>query len=293
MRKLLFIVLALSILGLAAHAGDEPQKDPDAEKAQKEAEAKKKKEEALARQAKAAIAIFRKQVKHKKKTMRMKAILELGMLKHDLVIDELGKKVMVHKDTDARDLAAQMLGEMKQNPKRAGEYLKKHLMKNEKFPGVQISIIRSIGKLGYMDALEELKDACKHLNETKYEWVTVEVVRTFGVLKDNRTLPFLLWLSEYGGKWLRWATGEVTVDTGTAGDADQRAAEAEWRKRYGHIGPSGPQAPVIRRYMEELANTVEKLTGQRFKNATKFRAWLVAHAKEYGLDPKKLSKNAK
>jgi hypothetical protein len=300
MTRFIVILLALCLVALAAYAGDEAKPDSDAEKAKAEAEKAKaeaeaaaKKERALARRAKSAITIFRKQVKHKKKTVRMKSILELASVKHDLVIDELGKKVMKHKDPDARDLAAQLLGEMKQNPTKSAEYLKEHLMKNEKYPEVQISIIRSIGKLGYMDALEELKEATKHLNETKYEWVTIEVVRTFGVLKDKRSLPFLLWMSEYGGKWLTWSTGSVTVDTGAAGDEDQRAAEAEYHRRYGGVKPTGPQAPVVRRYMEELAKTVKILTGQEFKNATKFRAWLEAHAKELGLDPKKLSKSAK
>ena len=33
-----------------------------------------------------------------------------------------------------------------------------------------------------------------------------------------------------------------------------------------------------------------KITGHEVKNASEFRKWLIAHAKEFGLDPKELSK---
>ena len=73
-------------------------------------------------------------------------------------------------------------------------------------------------------------------------------MRTFGVLEDPRCLPFLLWMSEYGGHALKWATGSVTVDTGAAGDVDQRAAEAAWIART--IERHGGNAPES--FVEEV-----------------------------------------
>jgi hypothetical protein len=98
-------------------------------------------------------------------------------------------------------------------------------------------------------------------------------------------------MSEYGGRALKWSTGEVKVDKTRAGDADQREAEAKWKAKYGHIKPKKPPAPLIREYMQELQKTVKKLTGQEFRDATSFRKWLEANAEKLGLDPKELSKD--
>jgi hypothetical protein len=80
------------------------------------------------------------------------------------------------------------------------------------------------------------------------------------------------------------------VDTGASGTADADAAKAKWQALYGGVKPKKPPAPVIRTYMQELEKTVKKLTGEKFKNATEFRKWLVANARSLGLDPRKLSK---
>ena len=143
MKRYLIIVLALSVFALAANAGDEAKPGADPEKAKQEADAAKKKEQALARQANAAVGVFRKQLKHKKKGLRMQAIVEIGLVKHDLIIHELGKTTFKHRDPDVRDLVAQVLGDMKQNPELAGNYLRENLMRNVKFPEVQLSIIRA------------------------------------------------------------------------------------------------------------------------------------------------------
>lgn len=246
--------------------------------------------DAVARQAKVSIEIFSKEFKTRNVSKKMRAILDLSRIQHESVVDVLAKKALADRDPEVRDATAQVFGDFTSCSEQAGEYLKKALPKNEKFPEVMVSIIRSIGKLKYMDAFEELKEAAKHLNETKYQFVTVEVVRTFGVLEDPKCLPFLLWMSEYGGHALSWATGSVTVDTGASGDTDQRAAEAAWKAKYGGVRAKKPPAPVIRTYMDELRKCVKKLTGQEFKTATEFRKWLVANAESLGLDPRKLSK---
>ena len=272
MNRLVIGALIVLVLAGPAFAQDEPQND------------------ALKRQAEVSIKIFRKEFKRRELGRKMNAILDLSRVKHELVIDELGKRALADRNPEVRDATAQLLGDMGICVDKTGEYLKVAIGKNEKFPDVQVSIIRSIGKLKYTKAIEELKAAAKHLNEPKYQWVTVEVVRTFGTLEDPACLPFLLWMAEYGGHALSWATGSVSVDTGASGDTDQRAAEAAWQAKYGGVKAKKPPAPVIRTYMQELEKTVKKLTGEKFKNATEFRKWLIANAKSLGLDPRKLSK---
>lgn len=285
------ILLLSLLLGVPAFAGPEPEKPAKDAAADEEAKKKAELEEARARQAKISIDIFRKEFKSRETGRRMMAILTLAQVQHDSVIDELGKKPLFDPDPEVRDAVAQAFAEFTWNPELAGGYLKKALPKNEDEPEVMRSIIRSIGKIGYKGAFEELKEAASRLNEEKYQWVTVEVVRTFGTLEDPRCLPFLLWMSEYGGRALKWATGSVTVDTGAAGDVDQRAAEAAWKAKYGHIKPKKPPAPIIRTYMDELRKTVKQLTGKEFETSTEFRKWLEENAEKLGLDPKNLDKD--
>ena len=289
---LLFALIAaapFAALPMVLADGEEPLSEEDAAAAEA-ARAAAAAERALERQAKVSIEIFRRDFRTRDIGKRSRALLELSQVRHASVVDEIGKRGLADNNEEVRDLAAQLLGDMKNLPEEAGAYLKKAIAKNEDFPEVLISIIRSIGKLGYKGAFEELKEGAAHLNEVKYQWVTVEVVRTFGALGDPACLPFLLWMAEYGGHALKWSTGSVTVDTGAAGDVDQRAAEAAWHAKYGHVKPKRPPAPVIRTYMQELEKTVKMLTGQTFENATDFRKWLEEHAKELGLDPRKLSK---
>lgn len=248
------------------------------------------KNSALERQAKVSIGIFKKEFKTKHVHRKMNSIMELAKVRHDLVIDELAKRALSDRNEEVRDATAQMFGSMDYNVEKAGGYLRKSLPKNEDFPDVQRSIIRSIGDLKYKGALDELKAAAAHLNEEKYRWVTVEVVRTFGKIEDPRCLPFLLWMSEYGGKVLKWSTGEVHVDKTRSGDADQREAEAKWKSKYGNVKPKKPPAALIRTFMQELRTVVKMYTGQEFKDATEFRKWLEKNAKSLGLDPKKLTK---
>ena len=294
MKRLLVALLALMVLCPVVVAKEKKNAKPpaDEEGAPPEVdEAEAKRQKALELQAKTSIEIFRKEFKSKKQGVRIQAVFDLARVKHDLVIDELAKKPFYDRDPEVRDATAQLFAEMTFNVEKAGEVLKKALPKNEDYPEVQRSIIRSIGKLKYLDALDELKDAAARLNEEKYKWVTVEVVRTFGELEDPRCLPFLLWMSEYGGHALKWSTGEVKVDKTRSGDADQREAEAKWKAKYGHIKPKKPPAPIIREYMQELQATVKKLTGQEFRDATAFRKWLEANAEKLGLDPKALDKD--
>jgi hypothetical protein len=238
----------------AGKKAEEPVKDPAEVKRQKKLEF----------QAKTSLKIFAKEFKSKTLGKRIQAVFDLAKIHHDLVIDELGKKALFDKNEEVRDATAQLFGdEFSFNKEKAGAWLKKALPKNEDYPEVQLSIIRSIGKIGYLDALQELKDAAEHLNEEKYRWVTVEVVRTFGVIEDKRCLPFLLWMSEYGGRALKWSTGEVKVDKTRAGDADQREAEAKWKAKYGHVKPKKPPAPLIRTYMQELRKVVQVAGGAR------------------------------
>jgi len=289
MKRLALALLAVLMLSLPIAAKGKKEKEPAPVDPAVAKEAKRQK--ALEKQAKVSIEIFKKEYKSKRQGRRIQAVFDLARIRHDKVIDELSKKPLYDRDREVRDATAQLFADFTFNVPKAGAVLKTALARNEDFPEVQRSIIRSIGKLKYLDGLDELKGAAGRLNEQKYKWVTVEVVRTFGVLEDPRCLPFLLWMSEYGGHALKWSTGEVKVDKTRSGDADQKEAEAKWKAKYGHVKPKRPPAPLIREYMQELRKTVKKLTGQEFRDATAFRKWLEANAEKLGLDPKALSKD--
>lgn len=292
MKTLIIALLTIVVLAFPVAAKDKkskkgkgaaevPEKDP------KEVERQKR----LEKQAKVSIELFKKEYKSKSYGKRIDAVESLADVHHDWVIDELAKKPLHDRNEKVRDVVAQLFGEFTFNVDKAGGAIKGAIKENEDYPDVQLSIIRTIGKLKYMGALDELKAAAGRLNEAKYKWVTVEVVRTFGKLDDKRALPFLLWMCEYGGTALKWSTGEVKVDTGASGTADADAAKAKWKAKYGGVKPKKPPAPVIREYMQELQIVVKAMTGKEFKTATEFRKWLIANAEDLGLDAKKLSKD--
>ena len=265
------LVLTLAAVLLAAGASWAAGED---DRAAKEAE----------KRAKAAISRFKSEYRTKSESRRCDALLRLSMTQHELVVDEMGKVIKKDRSDDVRRACAMVLGEMTEVAEAAGKILKAQVTvkRNEDLPKLLIAIGDSIGKLKYAGAHDELLWMLDH----KDQWVVVSAIRAIGEVGDKKALPKLYDMAKYQGTGYSWSTGEVTVDTGAAGDADQRAAEAAWKAKYGHVRPRKAGPTVVKLYMRHLRETVEKLTGKKFENLTAFRLWLEEHAEEVGL-PKK------
>ena len=92
---------------------------------------------------------------------------------------------------------------------------------------------------------------------------------------------------EEGGKW---DGGSASVDTGTAGDGDQKAAEAQARAAAAGNARKGKSAARRMRSAGETVYLVLKdLTGEAFASGKDARAWVEKHkdalaAKKKALD---------
>jgi HEAT repeat protein len=237
---------------------------------------------AAEKRAKDAIKRHRDGLRSRNESKRCNTLLELSRTEHPLVVDEMAKVLRKDRSVEVRQACAMALGMMKGVADEAGAALRAELVeRNEDFPKLLIAIGDSIGKLGYKGAHDGLLWMLDHQDQ----WVVVSAIRAIALVGDMKALPKLYDMAEYQGQTFSWSTGEVVVDTGASGDVDQRAAEAAWKAKYGHVRPKKAGPTVVKLYMRHLRETVEKLTGQKFKDLAEFKAWLEEHAEEVGLKP--------
>ena len=256
-------------------------------------------------QAKQEIAYFKKYAKKAKDASKW-ADLAMGVVgtQHPLAAKELGKILMRDKDLEHQMiLAAAMADFVDKEEGRvvAGEWLHKALDKGKYETEVIDSIVNSIGKLKYKPAVFSLCDMMKKGGDP---YLMFTVVRAAGNLEDLRALPTLLGLWEKHPVGYSWETGDVSVDTGASGTADQEAAEAAWKAKYGNsMKAKGKPSVMFKLYIQELAKSVAKITGEKLGSAQALREWMEAHIdelKEAGVEiprykgaPRKKDKDAK
>ena len=128
---------------------------------------------------------------------------------------------------------------------------------------------------------------CEILKKGGDPYLLVTVVRAVGNLEDLRALPTLLELWERHPVGYSWETGEVTVDTGAPGTADQEAAEAAWKAKYGNVQKKGKPPVMFKIYIQELCKSVGKITGEEITQASDLRKWMEANIerlKEAGVE---------
>jgi len=272
-----FAMLALVLLLLA----------PPALAGEKKADDEAKPDDAATLRAKAALDVFRKEFKAEDPEDRMEAVAGLREHRHALVVREIGRTGLVDPEPGVRQVAARVLGFMKEQAAEAGKLLTAALMKNEAEPETQIAIVRAIRKLEYTGAREELTKAARHFLEEEYQFVTNEVLITFGAQKDVHALPFLLVLYEYEGVYLRGRRGPLVR---AANDAE---AKRIYEKKYGHLkNPQGKPETVVRYWQQEMLNAIKAITGRTFEDAAEFRDWLEKNCRKLGIKrsdiPKKM-----
>lgn len=248
-------ILALCALGAVALAADHPVSDDVA---------------------KEAIAKFQEAFKAADVGARQSAVFTLHDFPNDLVLKEL-EKLLRNKDPDIRHVAALAVGGQKHDPEKAGEVLMKAYRKDFATENVVASSLESMAELKYMGYWPEIRPAFKDERNV----VVIRVLDMLGTNKDWRAFPDLVELyREVMPKRISWSTGEVTVDTGAAGNEDQEAAQAEFNKRYG-AGGSKEKAKAkakansydLRNFTPQIKTCVTKITGQTFDNAFDLEEW--------------------
>jgi hypothetical protein len=213
-----------------------------------------------------------------KTAVQEKAMRELAKVQHPLVADRLAK-ITKNQDKDLRTLAVMYLGEQVAMPGYAGKAVLDALKRNL---GDYVYLMvsgDSIESLGYRGQLVVLRDMLAHKDEA----VRKNALQVIGGMKEVRMIDDVLKLmiDLKIDKGAKWEGGEVSVDTGAPGDADQRAAEAAYAERYGKNEQKGKSAGRKMRDMKPLLlDTMKKLTGQEFLHTQQAEDWIAAHKAE-------------
>ena len=246
-------ILALCALGALLHAAD-PVPDE---------------------KAKEAIALFQEAFQGEIEA-KQNAVYNLHDVPNDLVLKEL-EKVFKSKDAKIRNVAALAVGGQNHDPQKAGEVLMKFYRKDFATEDVIASCLEGMAELKYMGYWPEIRPALKDERNI----VIVRILDLFGTTQDWRTFPDLVALyREVMPRRISWATGEVKVDTGAAGNEDADAAKAEFNKRYG-AGGSKEQAKAkakanafdLRNFSPQIKACVKRITGETFDNAFDLEEW--------------------
>jgi len=235
-------------------------------------------EPASEEQAKEALARFKEAFRTKEIEARQMAVYELHDVRHELVLKELAK-LLRHRDVEIRNVAALAVGGQSQDLRKAGELLMKSYKKDFDEEDVISSVIDAMAELRYMGYWPEVQKALKD----DRSGVVVRCFELIGTNKDWRAFPDLVDMyKEVMPRRISWSTGTVNVDTGAAGDADQKAAEAAFNAKYGR-GGSKMKAKAkakaksfdLRNFSTQLRKCMKAITGEDFDNAFDVEDWWV------------------
>ncbi|MCK6461662.1 MAG: hypothetical protein L6Q95_17405 [Planctomycetes bacterium] len=226
--------------------------------------------------AKEAIAKFQEAFKSPEVEAKQGAVFNLHDVPHDLVLKEL-EKVLKNKDPNVRHVACLAVGGQKQDAKRAGELLMRTYRKDATSENVVASCFEAMAELKYMGYWPEIKPAFKDERNV----VVIRLLDLLGTTQDWRAFPDLVELYRVTmPARISWSTGTVTVDTGAAGDTDQKAAEAAFAAKYGAGGSkekakakSKANAFDLRNFSPQIRACVKRITGQDFENAFDLEEW--------------------
>ena len=200
------------------------------------------------------------------------ALRELAKVQHRKVVDALAK-VTRNKSEDLRTAAVLQLGRQRALPGYAGQAVVKSLEKNKKDTTFLMAGLEAIGMLHYVGSPEILVELMKHHDYA----VQKNALVTMGRLQDVRFLEEIVKLMkamklEKGAKWDGVST---THDTGTAGDHDQKAAEAAGKAQEAKNKKKGKRAARSQRDLGPIVLQVAKdLTGQEFTGSIMARKWM-------------------
>ena len=206
-------------------------------------------------------------------------VYDLHDVMHDDVIDRLEKIALRDRDPDVRNVAALALGGQKHNVAMAGKALQKVFDKQQKEEVVLASVLEAMAELNYLGYWPK----AKKLMSDERSSIVIRTLDLLGANKDYRALPKLLDMYQVAlPKRMKWKTGTVTVDTGAAGDADQKAAEAKFNAKYGRGGSkmkakakAKAKAFDERNFSTQLRKCVKAITGESFDTALGFEDWYV------------------
>jgi hypothetical protein len=207
---------------------------------------------------------------------------ELVSTQDPAAAERIARILKEEKNLERQLIAADALSDFTKNAeakKAAGKALVRALQERIDDEDLEIQVVDAIGKLPWADGCLPI---CEVLTKSDRPWVMLRCVRTLGMLKDLRSLPALLEIIERFPVGFKWPAGEeVTVDTGSAGDADQQAAEQQYKEQNQGNHKKGKPPVMFKAYIQELKKTIAIITQDpNVVSAKLLRAWMVAHQEE-------------
>ncbi|MDJ0521104.1 MAG: hypothetical protein QNJ90_03415 [Planctomycetota bacterium] len=200
------------------------------------------------------------------------ALTTLSKVQHPKVVDEIAKHTK-NRNADLRTGAVLALGNQRRIPGYAGKAVVVALKRHGKDATFVMASLESIGKLRYFGAKQQLAELMKH-----HEYAVVKnALVTIGRLNDARFIADIVKLMkelklEKGAKW---DGVNVTYDTGTAGDHDQKMAEKIGKAQEAKNKKKGKRAAKSMRDLGPIVlEVMYDLTGERFTGGIEARKWL-------------------
>lgn len=228
--------------------------------------------------AKEAIKEFKAAYKQKELEAKQGAVFDLHDVPHPLIVKQLSK-LLGNRNTDIAQVAALAMGGQSHDVPKTGKVLLKFWDKRKGDGTVRESILGAWKELKFMGYWPKLKPSLRD----KRNSLVIGTLSLLGSNKDFRSLPKLLEMYHVAmPRRVKWATGEVKVDTGAAGDADQQAAEAAFNKKYGAGGSKAKAKAKAkaksfdeRNFANHLRRCVKAITGEDFDTALDFEDWYL------------------
>jgi hypothetical protein len=224
-----------------------------------------------------ALAVFNRDFKARgykgdeKLAMKEVAMRTLAGVQHPRVVDRL-YRLTRDRDADIRTLAVLYLGYQRALPGYAGPLVVKAIKAQNSDAVFAMFGIEAIESLDYRGGVPLMRALMAH----KDEGVKKVAILYIGDAHEWRMLEDLLKLMKELKIDKGWKTEghEVRYDSGAAGDADQKKAEAIYKAKYGKAkGKAKSGGRAMRDMKPVLLETMKNLTGQDFFLGASARDW--------------------
>ena len=244
------------------------------------------------------------------------AMSELARLQHPDIVDAFAK-ISKASNRTLRILAVIYLGEQTELPGLAGPWILKAMKKGAKDPILVLSALQSLGNLRYLGATDQLGTYLQH-RDFAIKKASIQAIGQIGELRLWKQVLKLAGVEVKSGddvdssndqqsnkeevveEGYSYEGVEVTYDTGTSGDGDQKMAEKIGKAKLaankaaaqkgstgggggGSVGSTATGKGGVARDPKELLpfvlRTLWLLTGERFQGSKDVAKWVRENRK--------------
>ncbi len=216
---------------------------------------------------------------------RLRILKWYGMHMHKNVLKRLKKIYLKEQNVELQGMAALGLGNQLPYAKSASVTLMTGMKKYDKYAmrempegddeilqeneaRVLVHSLNSLAKLGVKPDKKNWK-LIRGLIDHHHDDVCIAMLNWCGTTKEWRSIPIILEWFEYYPDGYSWSGGSVSVDTGAAGNKDQKAAKAKWKAKYGSRAKKArPKAH------EAMRKALFDITGHKFTKPKELKAWM-------------------